>query len=121
MSLREEIADLLAYFDQCGPGPVSRGEYLEDADDILKLVVLEEAERAELEVLRDLKARVIGFGGDDYTIAPWIDIHRHHADEPYIGCPFCRDRFVLAGAAASGEETVPAAAASGDKRSNSPA
>jgi hypothetical protein len=58
------------------------------------LIDMLEAERAELEVLRDLRARVIGFGGDDFTIAPWIDAHRFHKDEPYIGCPFCHDQFV---------------------------
>lgn len=51
-------------------------------------------ERAELELLRDLKQRVVGFGGDDYTVMAWVDAHRLHADEPYIGCPFCRDQFV---------------------------
>lgn len=56
-------------------------------------------ERAELELLRDLKARVIGFGGDDYTLMPWVAAHRLHAEEPYIGCPFCREKFVLAEAA----------------------
>lgn len=53
-------------------------------------------ERAELAALRDLKQRVIGFGGDDFALMPWIDAHQHHADEPYIGCPFCRDQFVRA-------------------------
>lgn len=38
MTLREEVAARLAYFDECGPGPVSRGEYLEDADEILVLM-----------------------------------------------------------------------------------
>jgi hypothetical protein len=53
-------------------------------------------QRAELEVLRDLRERVLGFGGDDYTLVPWIDRHKLHVDRgrPYIGCPFCRDRFV---------------------------
>jgi hypothetical protein len=53
-------------------------------------------QRAELEVLRALRHRVIWFGGDDYTIRPWIDAHRLHVDggRPYLGCPFCRDRFV---------------------------
>lgn len=55
---------------------------------------LSDQERAELELLRDLRRRVIGFGGDDYAVMPWIDAHRHHADEPYVGCPFCRDQFV---------------------------
>jgi hypothetical protein len=60
---------------------------------------LDADERAELNELRDLRARVIGFGGDDFTIAPWIDAHKLHKDEPYIGCPFCRDEFVRRNAA----------------------
>lgn len=53
-------------------------------------------ERAELQLLRDLRARVIGFGGDDYTIMSWEAAHRIHESkgEPYIGCCFCRGEFV---------------------------
>jgi hypothetical protein len=57
---------------------------------------LNEDERAELHALRDLRARLVGFGGDDFTLMPWVEAHRHHAEKPYIGCVFCRDRFVLA-------------------------
>lgn len=38
-SLRDRIADELAYNDECGPGPVSRQEYEDDADAILRIVV----------------------------------------------------------------------------------
>lgn len=62
---------------------------------IVQLPKLTVNERAELETLRDLRQRFIGFGGNDFTIAPWISAHRLHADEPYMGCPFCRDRFML--------------------------
>lgn len=55
---------------------------------------LDSDERAELELLRDLRDRVIGFGGDDYAVTPWVMAHRYHADKPYIGCPFCRDKFI---------------------------
>lgn len=51
-------------------------------------------ERAELHALRDIAKRLVNFGGDDSVLMPWIDAHRHHADEPYIGCVFCRDKFV---------------------------
>jgi predicted nucleic acid-binding Zn-ribbon protein len=54
----------------------------------------DDEERAELEMLRDLKARLISFGGDDFTLAPWVDVHKRHKDEPYIGCPFCHPGFV---------------------------
>jgi hypothetical protein len=50
-------------------------------------------ERAELHALRDLRQLVIGHGGDDFTIQPWISRHRRHDENPYIGCPFCRDKF----------------------------
>ena len=53
-------------------------------------------ERAELEALRDVTQRLLNFGGDDTVLMPWVDVHRRHADEPYIGCPFCRDQFVPA-------------------------
>lgn len=53
-------------------------------------------ERAELELLRDLRARVIGFGCDDYTIMSWEAAHRIHERRPYIGCCFCREKFTLA-------------------------
>ena len=51
-------------------------------------------ERAELEGLRDIAQRLLNFGGDDTVLMPWIDAHRHHTDKPYIGCLFCRDKFV---------------------------
>lgn len=51
-------------------------------------------ERAELELLRDVAQRLIVFDGGA-EVMPWVDRHRHHGDAPYIGCPFCRDRFVL--------------------------
>lgn len=50
-------------------------------------------DRAELEMLRDVAKRLIGFDGGA-EVMPWVDAHRHHADEPYIGCVFCRDQFV---------------------------
>lgn len=37
-TLRERVADMLAYNDECGPGPVSRQEYLEDAAEIIAAV-----------------------------------------------------------------------------------
>jgi hypothetical protein len=52
-------------------------------------------ERAELEILRDLRERLILFGGDDFTVASWESAHSKHANEPYIGCVFCRDKFAL--------------------------
>lgn len=36
--LREKIADELARNDECGPGPVSRQEYLDDAEVILSMI-----------------------------------------------------------------------------------
>jgi hypothetical protein len=38
VALREKIADELARNDECGPGPVSRQEYLDDAAAILRIV-----------------------------------------------------------------------------------
>jgi hypothetical protein len=29
------------------------------------------------------------------TVMSWYDAHRLHEKDPYIGCPFCRDKFVL--------------------------
>jgi multidrug efflux pump subunit AcrA (membrane-fusion protein) len=37
--LAAKIADELAYNDECGPGPVSRREYLDDANAILRIVL----------------------------------------------------------------------------------
>jgi hypothetical protein len=28
------------------------------------------------------------------TVMSWLDAHRLHGEEPYIGCPFCSDRFI---------------------------
>lgn len=36
--LRERVADALAHNDACGPGPVSRQEYLDDAATLIALV-----------------------------------------------------------------------------------
>lgn len=36
--LRERVADMLAENDACGPGPVSRQEYLDDADALIALI-----------------------------------------------------------------------------------
>jgi hypothetical protein len=38
VELRERIADELVHNDECGPGPVSRQEYLDDAAVILRIV-----------------------------------------------------------------------------------
>lgn len=56
---------------------------------------LSSEERAELHALRDFR-QTVAFVDDDGSavIRPWIDAHKTHADEPYIGCPFCRDKFV---------------------------
>jgi len=37
--VREKVADALAYNDACGPGPVSRAEYLADADAIIATIL----------------------------------------------------------------------------------
>lgn len=50
-------------------------------------------ERAELAMLRDVAGRLLNFDGGA-ELLPWVHAHRHHQDEPYIGCPFCRDEFV---------------------------
>lgn len=52
-------------------------------------------ERAELEILRDVAQRLIGFDGGA-EVMDWATRHKLHADEPYIGCPFCRHEFVTA-------------------------
>jgi hypothetical protein len=41
--LAAKIADELAYNDECGPGPVSRSEYLDDANAILRIVLSDPA------------------------------------------------------------------------------
>lgn len=50
--------------------------------------------RAELEQLRDFK-ELLAFVDDAGTpvMKSHEEMHKHHADEPYIGCLFCRDRF----------------------------
>jgi len=52
------------------------------------------ADRAELELLRDVAGRLITFDGGAELMS-WEAAHRRHRSEPYIGCPFCRDHFVL--------------------------
>lgn len=37
-ALRDVLADELARNDACGTGPVSRGEYLADADALIRIV-----------------------------------------------------------------------------------
>lgn len=39
--LRERVADTLAHNDACGAGPVSRSEYLADADVLIALIAPE--------------------------------------------------------------------------------
>ena len=51
-------------------------------------------ERAELELLRDNQRRLIGFDGGAELMS-WLDVHKLHGKDPYIGCPFCRERFGL--------------------------
>lgn len=57
-------------------------------------MVIDEKERAELQLLRDQAKRLLNFDGGP-EVAPWWAIHRLHETEPYIGCPFCRDQFGL--------------------------
>lgn len=51
-------------------------------------------ERAELELLRDVAQRLIQFDGGA-EVMDWATRHPLHKDDPYIGCPFCRDHFEL--------------------------
>ncbi len=53
-------------------------------------------QRAELELLRDREKRLLIFDGGPELMS-WAQAHRIHerASEPYIGCPFCRERFEL--------------------------
>lgn len=41
----------------------------------------------------DVRQRLLIFDGGPQLMA-WENAHRLHADEPYIGCPFCHDEFV---------------------------
>lgn len=58
---------------------------------------LSATDRAELEMLRDVAKRLIGFDGGAEVMS-WEAAHRRHRLEPYIGCPFCRDKFARIGA-----------------------
>ncbi len=53
-------------------------------------------QRAELELLRDREKRLLIFDGGPELMS-WAQAHRIHErkSEPYIGCPFCRERFEL--------------------------
>jgi hypothetical protein len=51
-------------------------------------------ERAELELLRDTVKQLIVFDGGAELLSHQ-QMHRHHKSEPYIGCVFCRDKFML--------------------------
>lgn len=53
--LSKRVAAALAYNDECGPGPVSREEYLADADVLIDLI---------LPLLRE--AQEMGYGSADY-------------------------------------------------------
>lgn len=53
---------------------------------------LTSGERAELEVYRDQAKRLLMFDGGPELMSH-VEMHRHHGDEPYIGCVFCRDQF----------------------------
>lgn len=50
-------------------------------------------ERALLRVDADVRERLLIFDGGP-TLMGWVDAHRHHKDEPYIGCVLCYDEFV---------------------------
>lgn len=41
----------------------------------------------------DIRERLVVFDGGPELLS-WCDAHRHHEDEPYIGCPLCHDQFV---------------------------
>lgn len=51
--LREQIADELARLDDCGIGPVSRNEHLDDADAILQLILDASIERLAHELFAE--------------------------------------------------------------------
>ncbi len=51
-------------------------------------------ERALRRLDEDTRQRLLVFDGGPQLMS-WEQAHRHHADDPYIGCPFCHDRFVL--------------------------
>lgn len=42
----------------------------------------------------DVRQRLRIFDGGPELMS-WENAHRLHRDEPYIGCPFCQDQFVL--------------------------
>lgn len=43
----------------------------------------------------EAKRRLIMFDGGPELLSH-AQMHRHHTDEPYIGCVFCQEKFVLA-------------------------
>jgi len=59
---------------------------------------IEEVRVAVEHVVEDLRNRSVWLSDDtEPTVMAWFDAHRHHATAPYIGCPFCREKFVLKG------------------------
>lgn len=86
----------------CAPPEGESGRWVAVTVDVaalalaLGLAPVEDAARlrAELEALRDEKDR-LAFLDDaaQPVMASWEQAHKHHADEPYIGCVFCRDKF----------------------------
>ncbi len=86
--LRERVADMLAENDAAGGGPVSRGEYLADADALLSLVGSRETELAE--ALRDLVA------ARDRGDLTYSEINSHEEDRA-IDAVLRRARTVLEG------------------------
>lgn len=66
-----------------------------------------DAARAEVEALSDFKD-LLAFVDDagQPVMKSWEQAHRHHKDEPYIGCVFCRDQFVKQARAESAERQL---------------
>lgn len=75
--------------------------------------VSEQELRAENRLMHDKLERLIVFDGGA-ELQPWVNAHKLHRDEPYIGCPFCHDQFVLRSAAEAREEALIGLAATGD-------
>lgn len=68
-------------------------------DDVVRVQVTGPAiSRARLRVAfghldADVQERLVQFADGVDELATWAQRHLHHDREPYIACPFCRERF----------------------------
>jgi hypothetical protein len=91
-ALREKVADALAHNDACGPGPVSRGEYLADADALLSLIADGVEGTKSSDLMAELEKSMLRAECDRYKTA--LERYGRHDSGCEAGAPFFPGRCV---------------------------